>query len=259
MEQKSFKNISIVLVEPQSSGNIGSVARAMKNTNLSNLILINPTDYKNDEAYKMACKADDVLLGAKVFTKLSDAIKDSSLVIGTTRRKGRMRYPVLTFYDVLPQIIQVTQKNKVCFLFGREDKGLSNEELKLCSNIVEIPTNKNYPSLNLSHAVFLVCYEIFKATPSPFPLPTGERRVPIRRMGGVRGQSITLATIDEINSMYIHLEKTLQKLGYGEKGGAYLLEAIMRSFKRLFGRTALMQKEVNMIRGICAQIEKRVS
>ncbi len=146
----------------------------------------------------------------------------------------------MTFSDVLPQIIQVTQKNTVCILFGREDKGLSNEELKLCSNIVEIPTNKNYPSLNLSHAVFLVCYEIFKIT------------------GGQKKQSITLATMDDISDMYVHLEKTLRKLDYGEKGGAYLLEAIMRSFKRLFGRTALMQKEVNMIRGICSQIEKRV-
>ncbi|MBI5893699.1 MAG: RNA methyltransferase [Deltaproteobacteria bacterium] len=248
MEHKSFQNIHIVLVEPQSSGNIGSVARAMKNTGFKNLILINPADYKNDKAYKMACKADDVLLGAKVFTKLSNAIKDSSLVIGTTRRKGRMRYPVMTFYDVLPQIVKTSKKNKVSVIFGREDKGLSNEELKLCSNIVEIPTNKNYPSLNLSHAVFLVCYEIFRATPSPFPLPAWER---------VRGQSITLATMDEINDMYIHLEKTLQKLDYGEKGGTHLLDAIMRGFKRLFGRTGLMQKEVNMLRGICAQIEKR--
>lgn len=236
----SFKNIKIVLVEPRSAGNIGSVARAMKNTGFSNLVLINPIEFKNDEAYKMACKADDVLLGAKVFSSLSDAISDSSLVIGTTRRKGRIRYPVMTFQDVTPQIIKTSEKNKVCILFGREDKGLSNEDIELCSNVIEIPTSKKYPSLNLSHAVFLVGYELF------------------RMVNEEKGQPVKLASMDEINAMYVHLEKTLRKLGYGEKGGEYLLVLIMRSFKRLFGRTALMQKEVNMLRGICTHIEKRV-
>lgn len=239
MEHKSFQNINIVLVEPQGAGNIGSVARAMKNTGLKNLVLINPTDYKNDEAYKMACKADDVLLGAKVFSNLDNAILDSSLVIGTTRRKGRLRYPLMTFHDVMPQIIRAAQKNKVSILFGREDKGLSNEDIELCSNIVEIPASKSYPSINLSHAVLLICYELFKTTNEE------------------KGQPVRLANMEEISSMYIHLEKTLRKLGYGEKGGEYLLELIMRSFKRLFGRTSLMHKEVNMLRGICTQIEKR--
>jgi len=241
MEHKSFQNINIVLVEPQSSGNIGSVARGMKNTGFSNLLLVNPVEYKNNEAYKMACKADDVLLGAKVFLSLGEAIKDSSLVIGTTRRKGRLRYPVMTFQDVLPQIVETSKKNKVSIIFGREDKGLSNEDIDICSNVVEIPANKAYPSINLSHAVFIICYELFKAT--------NEEKC----------QPIKLATMNEINDMYIHLEKTLRKLGYGEKGGEYLLVLIMRSLHRLFGRTTLMQKEVNMLRGICVQIEKRIA
>ncbi|OGP31803.1 MAG: hypothetical protein A2073_04000 [Deltaproteobacteria bacterium GWC2_42_11] len=240
MERKPFQNIHIVLVEPQGAGNIGSAARAMKNTGFKNLALVNPVDYKNDEAYKMACKADDVLLGAKVFTSLENATKDASMVIGTTRRKGRIRYPVLTFYDVLPRIIETAQKNNVFILFGREDKGLSNKEIELCSDVVEIPADKSYPSLNLSHAVFLVCYELFKHTAEE------------------KGQAIKLASMEEINMMYEHLEKTLRKLGYGEKGGMHLLDVIMKSFRRLFGRTGLMHKEVNMVRGICTQIEKRV-
>lgn len=232
-------NISIILVEPQSAGNIGSVARAMENTGFSNLVLINPVDYKNNEAYSMACNACGTLLKAEVFGNIRDAIKDSGLVVGTTRRKGRERYPVLTLQEAIPNILIAAKRNKVSILFGREDKGLKNDEIKLCDMLVEIPTHKKYPSLNLSHAVFLTCYELFKAE-----MPSGP--------------SIKLAPWEEMEGMYIHLEKTLRKLDYGKKGGAHLLRAIMRSFKRLFGRTGLMQKEVNMVRGICTQIEERI-
>src|SRR3972149_4767802 len=97
-------NISIVLVEPQSSGNIGSVARAMENTGFSNLVLIKPADYKNDEAYSMACNACGTLLSASLYSSIKDAVKDSVLVVGTTRRKGRERYPVFTLYELIPHI-----------------------------------------------------------------------------------------------------------------------------------------------------------
>jgi len=234
-----MNNISVVLVEPQSAGNIGSVARVMENTGFSNLVLINPVDYKNNEAYSMACNACGTLLKAEVFGNIRDAIKGSDLVVGTTRRKGRERYPVLTLHEVIANILTVAKKNKISILFGREDKGLKNEEINFCDLLVEIPTHKNYPSLNLSHAVFLTCYELFRAEIPASP-------------------SIKLAPWKEMEGMYIHLEKTLRKLDYGKKGGAHLLRAIMRSFKKLFGRTGLMQKEVNMIRGICTQIEDRV-
>ncbi|MDP2682574.1 MAG: RNA methyltransferase [Deltaproteobacteria bacterium] len=234
-----MNNISIILVEPQSSGNIGSVARAMENTGFSNLVLINPVDYKNNEAYSMACNACGTLLNSKIFTNTEDAIKDSCLVVGATRRKGRERYPVLTLYESIPNILNAAKNNKVSILFGREDKGLKNEEIKLCDTLIEIPAHKKYPSFNLADAVLLVCHALFMAEkPS--------------------GPSITLAPWEELDGMYIHLEKTLRKLDYGKKGGAHLLRAIMRSFKRLFGRTGLMQKEVNMLRGICTQIEERV-
>jgi tRNA/rRNA methyltransferase len=234
-----MKNISIILVEPQSSGNIGSVARAMENTGFSSLVLINPVDYKNNEAYSMACNACSTLLNSKVFTSIADAVKDSCLVVGTTRRKGRERYPVFSLHESIPNILNATKKNKVSILFGREDKGLTNEEIKLCDTLMEIPAHKKYPSFNLADAVLLVCHALFMT----------EKHA---------GPSITLAPWKEVNEMYIHLEKTLRKLDYGKKGGAHLLSAIMRSFKRLFGRTGLMQKEVNMLRGICTQIEDRV-
>ncbi|MBI5902243.1 MAG: RNA methyltransferase [Deltaproteobacteria bacterium] len=213
--QGAIDNISIVLVEPQSPGNVGSVARAMKNTGFSDLVLINPCDYRNNEAYSFACKADDVLLGARRFPDL-----------------------VLTLAEGVPKIVELASRNSVSILFGREDRGLTNEEIPLCDMLLEIPAHPDYPSFNLSQAVMLVCHHIFT-------------------FGGDRGPVIKTAPRQELEKMYAHLEETLRKLDYGEKGGEHLLESILRSFRRLFGRTGLMQKEINMLRGIFTQIEDR--
>lgn len=236
--QGAIENISIVLVEPQSSGNVGSVARAMKNTGFSDLVLINPCDYRNNEAYSFACKADDVLLGARRFPDLGSYMDETRVVVGATRRMGRARYPVLTLAEAVPKVVEFASRNSVSILFGREDRGLTNEEIPLCDILLEIPANPDYPSFNLSQAVMLVCYHIFT-------------------FGGERGPVIKAAPRQELEKMYAHMEDTLRKLDYGEKGGEHLLESILRSFRRLYGRTGLMQKEINMLRGIFTQIENR--
>lgn len=232
-------NISIVLVEPQSSGNVGSVARAMKNTGFSNLVLINPCDYRNNESYSFACKASDVLLGAQRVEALCEYVDAAGVIVGTTRRPGRLRYPALTLTEAVPKILELAAANRVSILFGREDRGLENHEVALCDILVEIPTHKDYPSLNLSHAVFIVCHHLFMSL-------------------GNESRGIKAAPRSENEKMYVHMEETLRGLGYGDKGGEHLLAAILRSFRKLFGRTALMQKEVNMLRGIFTQIRQRI-
>lgn len=234
-----FENIDIVLVEPQSSGNVGSVARAMKNTGFANLVLVNPCDYRNNEAYSMACKADDVLKSARVFPEMESCIKETGLLIGTTRRMGRIRYPILTLQEAVPKILELSRDNRVSILFGREDRGLENEEIPSCDMLLEIPASPLYGSLNLSHAVFIVCYHLFAAR-------------------GVKGPVVEVAPREELEKMYAHMEEALRALSYGDKGGEYLLKAILRGFRRLFGRTGLMHKEINMLRGIFTQIENRV-
>ncbi len=236
--KEKLKNFRVVLAGPQSSGNVGSVARAMKNTGFSRLALVNPCEYMNNEAWSMACKADDVLKNASVHTDLGECVKDSGLIVGTTRRMGRGRYPVLTLKEAAPTILAMGQNNTVSILFGREDRGLDNGEIPLCNMLVEIPTCPEYPSLNLSHAVFIVCYEIFSLT---------EAKAPV----------VVAAPNEEKERMYVHMESALRALGYGEQGGEYLLTSIMRGFRKLFGRTNLMQKEINMLRGIFTQIEER--
>ncbi|MBI5810028.1 MAG: RNA methyltransferase [Deltaproteobacteria bacterium] len=239
-KEKLFENVSIVLVEPMGAGNVGSAARAMKNTGFSSLVLVNPCGYRNNEGFSMACKAHEVLLNAREFPDLTSAVKDSPVVIGTTRRLGRTRYPVLTLQEAVPKIVELAGKNRVSILFGREDKGLKNTEIPLCDILLEIPLPEGYRSINLSHAVFTVCYHLFTASGQP-------------------GTTIKAVPKEEAERMYLHMEGALRALGYGEEGGEYLLNTILRSFRRLFGRTALMQKEVNMLRGIFTQIEERAA
>lgn len=235
----ALDNIEIVLVEPQSSGNVGSVARAMKNTGFKRLSLVNPCDYRNNEALSMACKADDLLLGAVVYPTLAECLSTTGIVVGTTRRQGRVRYPILTLDEATPKILELASKNRVSILFGREDRGLENDEIPVCDILLEIPTDEDYGSLNLSHAVFLVCYRLFAA-------------------GGAKSPTVTVAPREELEKMYLHMEETLRTIGYGDMGGEHLLETILRSFRRLYGRTGLMQKEINMLRGIFTQIQSRV-
>ncbi|GMR04934.1 MAG: RNA methyltransferase [Thermodesulfobacteriota bacterium] len=238
------KNISIVLVEPRGAGNIGSTARAMKNNGLGDLVLVNPCDYINDECLSMACNATSVIRDARVFPDLKAALSGFSFVVGTTRRLGKARHPVFALHEAIPTVVDMCRKNKTAILFGREDRGLENPELELCNILVELPAHDDYPSLNLSHAVFLFAHYFYKAGRQG-PEAAGD-------------MTIEAAPSEEVEKMYVHMEEMLRALEYGDKGGGYLLRLIVRNCRKLFGRTALMQREVNMLRGVFSQITCRV-
>jgi TrmH family RNA methyltransferase len=241
--KKALKNISIILVEPRSPGNIGSTARVMKNTGLRDLRIVtppaDPVNHQSEEALYLACNATDVLGKARFFPTIEAAIDGANMVVGTTRRTGKIRFPIFSLAQATEKIIGIGPANKVAILFGREDKGLKNEEVDICDLLLEIPTHKDQPSLNLSHAVFAVCHSLFTSTVSEEP-------------------PFELARRTDVLNMYTHLEVTLRSLGYGDhrKHGDYLLETIMRNFKRLFGRSSLMEKEANMIRGILTSMDQ---
>lgn len=226
-----------MLVEPRGAGNIGSTARAMKNNGLSDLVLVNPCDFNNDECLSMACNATDIIRGARVFQGLKEALSRFGFVAGTTRRLGKVRDPVLNLHEAVGGILNMARRNSVAVLFGREDKGLKNTELELCNILVELPAHGDYPSLNLSHAVFLLAHHLFVSENEPF-----------------RGETIEAAPVEEVEKMYVHMEEALRALEYGDKGGGGLLKLIKRNFRKILGRTALMQREVNMLRGIFSQI-----
>ena len=157
--------VQIVLVETSHPGNIGSVARAMKNMGLSNLVLINPKKFPHDEATALAGNADDVLEQAQVFSSIEEAVKNSKIIFATSARERTIEWPVASAKDAAQEINQLTAENiEVSILFGREDRGLTNEELQLSNKHLIIPADPEYPVLNIAMSTQVVCYELYQAS-----------------------------------------------------------------------------------------------
>jgi tRNA/rRNA methyltransferase len=157
-----LRNVRVVLVEPLKAGNVGSVCRAMANMGLSDLALVTPRDLGR-EARWMACHADGILENHTEWNTLAEAIHDCGAVIGSSAREGLYRQHAQTPRDWAPRVLESARTGKVALVFGREDSGLSNEELALCTHVARIPSTEEYRSLNLAQAVMIFCYEIFVA------------------------------------------------------------------------------------------------
>ena len=159
-------SVNIVLVGTTHPGNIGASARAIKTMGLKKLLLVSPKDFPNDVALYRAKAAKDVLEKAEMHSDLFSATKDCELIIGTSARNRKVPWPLVTPRQAGQEIVQAMQQgvNKTAVIFGREDRGLTNEELGMCNLHVHIPTNEEYSSLNLSQAVQILSYEIRLAT-----------------------------------------------------------------------------------------------
>tara|TARA_X000001036_G_scaffold144152_1_gene136949 strand:- start:91 stop:816 length:726 start_codon:yes stop_codon:yes gene_type:complete len=161
----SFKSncINIVLVETSHPGNIGSVARAMKTMGLSRLSLVNPKDFPSGNANALSGNARDVLDAAIIYPNLDAAIKESTFVYATSARNRSINWPTVNPEEAADRILdQVAGDKEISIIFGREDRGLTNEELQLANFHLEIPANPDYPVLNIAMSVQIVTYELFK-------------------------------------------------------------------------------------------------
>ena len=157
--------VQIVLVETSHPGNIGSVARAMKNMGLSRLALINPKKFPHDEATALAGNAGDVLEKAKIFGSIEEAVKSSKIIFATSARERTIEWPVASAKDAAQEINQLAAEGlEVSILFGREDRGLTNEELQLSNKHLIIPAHPEYPVLNIAMSTQVVCYELYQAS-----------------------------------------------------------------------------------------------
>ncbi|MBT8042562.1 MAG: RNA methyltransferase [Kiritimatiellales bacterium] len=159
-----LNNIRVVLVEPLFGGNIGAVCRAMNNNGITDLAIVNPrpeTDW--EDARKLSCNAREQLDARREFATLAEAVADCTVVAGTSARTGFYRDTAYSPRGFAPMALESAKDHRVALVFGREDKGLFNEELALCTHIIQIPSSELYTSLNLSHAVYVCCYEIFCA------------------------------------------------------------------------------------------------
>lgn len=230
------KDIVIVLVEPQSPGNIGMACRAMKNMGLNQLRIVKGCDRFDSEALKFAVAARDLLESAQVYPDLASAIADCTLTVGTTRRHGKYRQEILSPVEVTKLFReQVTQECRAAIVFGREDNGLTTEELSLCRWHATIPTSSEYGSLNLAQSVLLFCYELGKASES---------------VGG--GRPLELAKSEEMETLFTHFDATLNKIGFLNEQNP---EHMMRSLRRIFFRANLDSREVTVLRGMLTQID----
>lgn len=159
-----LENIRIVLVGTLYSGNVGSVCRAMANMGVRDLVLAGPQICDDwQEAAKLAVHATDILEGRREVPSLAEAVADCAFVVGTTARGGLYRQHVKTPRDVAPELLRLAANGRVALVFGREDKGLFNDEIGLCTHLIRIPVHPAYASLNLAQAVLICCYELYGA------------------------------------------------------------------------------------------------
>jgi tRNA/rRNA methyltransferase len=227
-------SISIILVRPKFHENIGSVARAMKNMGFNRLVLVNGCSPLHMNAYKLASGAEEILERAEEFTTLREAISEMECVVGTTSRSGKERVPLLNSRDLAKKLIPFSTGNTIGLVFGSEREGLTNEELSLCHLYVRIPSSESFPSLNLAQAVMIICYELFQSSMT-IPKP------PIR-----------LAQAEQIERMFEHMEKTLLNIGFLEPNNP---KRIMRTLRRLLGRSQMEERDVQILQGIWSKMD----
>lgn len=231
--------VAIVLVEPREPGNIGAAARAMGNMGLDRLVLVNPADHLSPAARRMAPGAGAILEGATVCATLAEAISGFGIVVGTTRREGRVRSGKISPRAAAPRIVELSKANDVAVLFGREDRGLTNREIEKCQRIVTVPTAPKGESLNLAQAVLVVAYELFLAGHEH-----GEalEKEPLRK----------LASSGSLEEMYGHMERVLLEIDYLKENNP---KRMMRAFRKIFGRAGLGDGDVRALRGVFHQVE----
>ncbi|MDD5276370.1 MAG: RNA methyltransferase [Methylovulum sp.] len=230
-----LSHIKIVLVETTHPGNIGAVARAMKNMKMTNLWLVAPKIFPSAEATSRASGADDVLAAATVCQSLSEATADCQLVIGASARCRTISWPEMTPRQCAETVVNNEPQQKVAIIFGRENSGLKNHELDLCHYLLRIPCNSGYSSLNIAAAVQVVCYELFVAAGLQESVQVGDKG------------ECPLATAAQMESFYTHLYETLNDIGFMQHGKS---QSIMRRLRRIYNRIQLDTKELDILRGI---------
>lgn len=256
MNQTALKQIRIVLVEPAGPLNVGAIARVMKNMGLSQLAIVNPQcDIMADDAKKMAVHAREILETASIEADLPAALRGCWRAIATTGRTRSLPTNFETPRHALPWLLEAPS----ALIFGREDRGLSNEELKYAQRFVRIPSSEEYSSLNLAQAVAVCCAELYQSAigPAVASPEASDRAVSAETAVNPPASQIKdSASLDESEGYYQHLEKLLLEIGYLYPHTA---ASRMEKFRRLYNRAQLSSQEVAMLRGILRQIEWALS
>ena len=238
------KQVKIILIETSNSGNIGSVLRAMKTMGFKNLCLVNPKKFPSDEVKALAANAKDMIDDVVVVDTLDKALSDIDFVVGTSSRIRKVPWPNEPLNTVAPQINKIIEsKTKVGILFGREDRGLTNDELQRCNLHMHIPANEEYPVLNLAMAVQVVCYQIYIDSLSKNSLIKNDN------------WDVPKAKSNHVKRLIEHFISVAEELEVFNKGNPRQIGA---RIKRMFTRIGLDEMEVNFLRGFLAATEEKL-
>jgi tRNA/rRNA methyltransferase len=242
-------NFVFVLFKPKSPGNIGASARALKNMGLRDLRIVSGTDFqpaiaapeqhdphhRDNSAKTMAVHGCDILAAAKTHDGLDSALADCTLVVGTTARSGLYRSEARPIREVSAELTKLSAANRIALVFGPEDCGLTNEELKLCQRLTTIPTAPAYPSLNLAQAVMIVAYELMLAAGAARELPSVQQ----------------WARNPDVNAALERMAKALVAIGFLPEDNP---DHIMFALRAILGRAGLQPRELDILNGIASQI-----
>ena len=237
-----LNRIRIVLVEPSHPGNIGGAARAMKTMGLSDLVVVAPRRFPDPQADWRAAGALDVLDAARVVEDVPSAVGDCHMLVGTSTRNRKIPWPIGDAKEIAAKLQQALVRDdthKVAVLFGREDSGLTNEELRLCHAHLQIPANPTYSSLNLAMAVQVVCYELFQIQAEAPPALGWDRR---------------MATQAEVNGMLEHLDQVLTSSGFIQADNP---GQTMTRLRRMFARIEPDETEIQILRGVIKHLDEQ--
>ena len=229
--------VRIVLIDPSHPGNIGSVARAMKNMAIADLVLVRPRSFPHVESNALAAGADDILANARVVPTVSEAVADCGFIAGTTSRPRSYYWEFTTPRDVAARIVGLPEENRAALLFGSERYGLGTDDLNHCNLLVRIPANPEYCSLNLAMSVQLLAYELFMTREQPHSHIQLE---------------LPLAPSRDVEHFYGHLHQVLNEIDFDDRTGH-----LMERLRRLFNRAQLDRNELNIMRGILSAVQGR--
>jgi tRNA/rRNA methyltransferase len=246
----SLDNFAFVLFKPKSPGNIGAAARALKNMGLRDLRIV--TDKRSlkpiigdlqeprpgnrqSSAETMAVHGRDVLAAATIHADLNSALADRTLAVGTSARTGLYRGEAKPIRATSAELAALSEANQIALVFGPEDCGLTNEELKWCQRLIKIPTAPDYSSLNLAQAVMIVAYELMSAMSATPKLPSAQE----------------WAACTQVNAMLVRMGTALTRIGFLAEDNP---DHIMFALRAILGRAGLRPRELDIMNGIVSQI-----
>jgi tRNA (cytidine32/uridine32-2'-O)-methyltransferase len=241
VSDSSLKNkFEFILVEPSHPGNIGATARAIKNMGFQNLSLVNPKDFPNDDAFYRAKGANDILENLNIYENLSTALENATLIFGTSARTRTIPWPTKTSSELSSVIEKALARTnaKICFVFGREMSGLSNDELQMCDFHIKIPTEEDFSSINLSHAVQIISYVL---------------KMEVDNLDSVSEAKDVTQTFQDNEHLIDHFDEVMKQIDFYDQENPKQVKTRMR---RLVKRLQPDKLETGILRGFLAKIEQ---